>query len=76
MNNFISSSKMRSQFLDPDCSKKELMCDVLFPDGTVIKNAKVLLQNGAQILLVIWIHGIQFNDWMGQRLEALKFKIT
>ena len=71
----ISSKDLFAQFLSYNYGKKDLKCEVLFPDGTIIKDAKVSLKNGATILLVIVIHGVEFQDWISQRLENLKFKI-
>lgn len=77
MENFnISSKDLFKQFLSHNYNKDSLRCDVLFPDGTIIENAKISLRRGAMILLVIMIHGVEFQDWVSsQRLENLKFKI-
>jgi hypothetical protein len=73
----ISAENLFSQFLSRNYDKKELKCEVLFPDGKVITNGILQLQRDGMILLTITLHEIRFHDWagIGTRLEYLKYKI-
>jgi len=74
----ISQGNLHAQFLRDKYNKYDLKCDVLFPDGTIVKNCTIHLRSGANILLRITFHGVEFQDWVGfgiDRFKDLKYKI-
>ena len=74
----IAQKDLFAQFLNYNYSSYRLRCDVLFPDGTIVKNCILHLKHGGNIQLEITIYGVVFKDWVGvgtERFKDLTYKI-